>query len=122
MMDLGFAGQRILGHEFGYTIAFMLTGDYEVRIESPMRLRVRGADHDIEPGADGGEALLDALTGGEVTVASADSEGALRIDLSDGSRVLALADPRFEAWTVAGPGGFKVVSGPGGELAVWGAR
>ena len=112
MMDLGFAGQRILGHEFGYTIAFMLTGDYEVRIESPMRLRVRGADHDIEPGADGGE----------VTVASADSEGALRIDLCDGSRVLALADPRFEAWTVAGPGGFKVVSGPGGELAVWGAR
>jgi hypothetical protein len=119
MMDLGFAGQRILGHEFGWTIAFTISGGYEVRVESSMLLRVRGADHDVEPGTDGDGTLLDALTGQTITVAGADSEGGLRIDLGDGSRILVQADPQFEAWTVAGPAGFKVVCGAGGELSVW---
>ncbi|MGA5299544.1 DUF6188 family protein [Nucisporomicrobium flavum] len=121
MMDLPFVGQRIVGHESGYTTAIELSGGFEVRIESRMRLRVRGAEHDVEPGADAADGLLDALAGGEVTLAAADAEGALRIELRDGSRVLALPDPQFEAWTVAGPGGFKVVCGPGGGLTLWSA-
>ncbi|GGK77836.1 hypothetical protein GCM10012284_09710 [Mangrovihabitans endophyticus] len=121
-MDLGFAGQRILGHEFGYTIAFTVSGGYEVRVESPMRVRTHGIEYDVQPGADGGEAALDALTGDEVTAAVAEESGALRIDLNGGSRVVVSADPQFEAWTVAGPAGFKVVCGPGGDLSEWTAR
>lgn len=30
-----------------------------------------------------------------------------------------VADERFEAWTIAGPGGLTIVCLPGGELAVW---
>jgi hypothetical protein len=57
-----------------------------------------------------------------VTVATADDAGGLRIDLDGGARVLAEADPDYEAWTVAGPDGMKVVSLPGGGLSVWSSQ
>ena len=65
--------------------------------------------------------LLQPLVAGSVASATADSEGMLRIALDDGARLIVAPDPQFEAWTVAGPDGFKVVCGPGGELSSWSA-
>jgi hypothetical protein len=120
-MDLGFAGQKIVGQEFGYTVGLEFTGGYEVRIETGFRLRDRDGDHEIVPGdnAEADGARLAALTGQVVTVAMADDSGGLRVDLQGGARLLVPADPNYEAWTVAGPQGLKVVSLPGGGLSVW---
>jgi hypothetical protein len=120
-MDLGFAGQKIVGQEFGYTVSLEFTGGYEVRIETGFVLRDRDGDHEIVPGenADADGARLEALTGQPVTAAVADDSGGLRVDFEGGTRLLVPADPNYEAWTVAGPNGLKVVSLPGGGLSVW---
>jgi len=114
-MDLTLVGQRVTAQESGYTIALVFSGGYEVRIETPFLLRQPGGDLEVTPG----ETDPPDLIGRAVAVAYADDEGGLRIDFQDGSRLLVAADPDYEAWTVAGPDGLKVVSEPGGGLAVW---
>ena len=114
-MDLKFAGESVTGQAGGYTVALVFSGGYEVRIETPFMLRQPGGDLEVTPG----ETELPDLTGRVVTLARADDQGGLRLDFQDGSRLLVAPDPDYEAWTVAGPHGLKVVSEPGGGLAVW---
>jgi hypothetical protein len=118
-MDLGFSGQPVVGTDFGYTVAVEFGGDYEVRIETPFTVRIDGVDREIEPGRDGDASAVAQLSGQVVSLASADDSGGLRIEFTGGARLLAVPDMTFEAWTVAGPGGLKVVCGPGGDLSVW---
>jgi hypothetical protein len=118
-MDLGLAGQTAIGHDFGYTVAVEFSGGFEVRVESGFVLHVDGADHPITPGRDTDEPFVAALAGRVVARAGADDRGTLHISFQDGALMLADADPDFEAWTVAGPDGFKVVATPGGGLSVW---
>jgi Family of unknown function (DUF6188) len=118
-MDLGFAGHAVVGTDFGYTVALEFAGGYEVRVEAPFTLRVDGLDRQIEPGRDTDAPALAQLSGQVVSLARADDSGSLRIEFADGAQLLAMPDSTFEAWTVAGPGGLKVVCGPGGQLSVW---
>jgi hypothetical protein len=50
---------------------------------------------------------------------SAFKDGSLEVVMSDGDRIRVSADSDFEAWELAGPSGVRIVSMPGGELAVW---
>jgi hypothetical protein len=118
-MDLGFAGQAVVGTDFGYTVALEFGGGYEVRVESHFTLRIDGLDREIEPGRDADAPAVAQLSGQVVSLARADDTGGLRIEFVGGARLLAMPDSNFEAWTLAGPGGLKVVCGPGGELSVW---
>jgi hypothetical protein len=118
-MDLGFAGQAVLSTDFGYTVAVQFGGGYEVRVEVPFTLRVEGLDRQIEPGRDADASAVAQLSGRIVSLARADDSGGLRIEFTGGARLVATPDSAFEAWTVAGPDGLKVVCGPGGELSVW---
>jgi hypothetical protein len=59
------------------------------------------------------------LVGQETSLAEVDEAGWLWIDFAGGGRLLVGPDDSFEAWTVSGPDGFKVVCGPGGELSSW---
>jgi hypothetical protein len=57
-----------------------------------------------------------------VADAIAFTDGRLSVTIDDGTLIEVPVDPRFEAWHASGPGGIdglKVVSLPGGELAVW---
>jgi len=121
-MDLGFAGQAVLSIDFGYTVAVQFAGGYEVRVEVPFTLQIDGLEREIEPGRDADAPAVARLLGQVVSLARADDSGGLRIEFAGGARVVATPDSNFEAWTVAGPGGLKVVCGPGGELAVWSAQ
>jgi hypothetical protein len=100
-MDLGLTGRTVLAEDRGYTVGLILSGGYEIRIESA---RVP-AD----------------LAGLVVTVGTAEN-GTLRLDFDDDTTLAVAPDPEFEAWTLAGPDGFKVVCSPGGELSVWPAQ
>lgn len=122
-MELGFAGQKVVAEEFGYTVGIDLTEGYEIRVETGFLLRAHDGDHRIVPGEDGAAAtLVGELTGQVVTVGTADDTGALRVDFDGGARLIVEPDPAYEAWTVAGPGGLKVVCLPGGELSIWSAQ
>jgi hypothetical protein len=118
-MDLGFACQAVVGTDFGYTVAVELSGGFEVRVETPFTLRIDGVDREIEPARADDAAAVARLSGQIVSLARADDSGGLRIEFAGGARLLVEPDSTFEAWTVAGPGGLKVVCGPGGELSVW---
>jgi Family of unknown function (DUF6188) len=57
-----------------------------------------------------------------VEEAIAFTDGRLSVTIDDGTLIEVPVDPQFEAWNAAGPGGIdglKVVSLPGGELAIW---
>lgn len=52
-------------------------------------------------------------------------DGRLELVFADETRFSVPPGPDFEAWTLAGPGGvdgLKIVSMPGGELAIWDDR
>jgi hypothetical protein len=123
-VDLGFAGEKLIGHEVGFSVLLEFSGGYEVRVETGFTVRTTDGDHRVVPGEDldSAAAVLGALDRRTVIVASADDVGGLRIDFEGGARVLVGADPDYEAWTVAGPGGFKVVSLPSGGLSVWSSQ
>src|SRR4051794_30183358 len=79
-------------------------------------------DREIEPGRDTDSPAVAQLPGQVVSLARADESGGLRIESVGGTGLLAMPDSNFEAWTVAGPDGLKVVCGPGGKLSVWSPR
>jgi hypothetical protein len=123
-VDLGLSRQKLTRADIGFSVRLEFSGGYEVQIESRFIIRTPNGDHALVAGKDTDAAatVLDALTGRLVTVATANDAGGLRIDLDGGARVLAEADPDYEAWTVAGPDGMKVVSLPGGGLSVWSSQ
>lgn len=97
-------------------------GSFEVRIEHPFELL---------PYPDGGPVSLSlehdptalgpalAMLHAELDEALAFKDGRLELRLSDGGSVRVSASEEFEAWTLVGPDGLRLVSMPGGELAVW---
>ena len=118
-MDLGLTGQPVLSTDFGYTVAVQFGAGHEVRVEVPFTVRIDGVDWQIEPSRDADAPAVAQLSGQVVSLAHADDSGALRIEFAGGAQLVATPDSAFEAWTVAGPNGLKVVCGPGGELSVW---
>ncbi|MGP3965513.1 DUF6188 family protein [Nonomuraea sp. 3N208] len=60
-----------------------------------------------------------ALFGAQVLSAVAFKTGSLRLVFSNALHVNCRADADFEAWQVAGPGDWRFVSLPGGDLGVW---
>jgi Family of unknown function (DUF6188) len=49
-------------------------------------------------------------------------DGTLDVRFSDGSELVVPVDPDYEAWELVADNGFKVISLPGGKLAIWGPR
>ena len=54
--------------------------------------------------------------------ARAHQDGSLHLAFADGAHIEVAPDEGYEAWNVTGPGGARIVSLPGGELAVWSAE
>lgn len=108
--------------DFGFVIVSTdQDGTLEIRIEGPFAwLPSGGAAVDIDPIADRthvGPAL--ALFGRAIDRLTAMNDGALEILLTDGSSVAVPASETYEAWSIAGPRGARIISTPGGTLAVW---
>jgi hypothetical protein len=92
--------------------------DFEVTFEGPIAV-ASAVSAPAMPNALDGVALLLPLLNGEVTDVGVSDDGALSLTVG-GTILRCGADPDFEAWNFTRPGGERVVSTPGGALAIWG--
>lgn len=97
-------------------------GSFEVRIEQPFEVlgRVDGRSASVSGEGDPAAfapALVVLHAGLDAALAFKDGRLELRFD--DARRLRVPVGEQFEAWTLVGPEGLRLVSLPGGELAVW---
>lgn len=119
-MQLGLEGQSVTHESVDYTVALSTDADFEIRIEVDFSLQTPEGSFELSPGSSDTQVdSLQALLHQKVTFSVAEDSGALSVGFADGSRLHVEPHGSYEAWTVAGPGGMKVVSMPGGELATW---
>ncbi len=95
------------------------TGDFTVNFEGPIEVAAV-PDAPVVPYVLDGVALFLPLLNSDVTHVGVSDDGALSLAVG-GTTLRCGADPDFEAWNYDGPGGRRVVSMPGGRLAVWDA-
>lgn len=117
---VGTVTQCRLDYAFTLVIADDPEGSFEVRIEQPFV--VTGSDGEVTLDAEGDpQQMAPALRVLRRTVeqAIAFKDGGLELTFDDGTVLRVAADEDYEAWNIAGPGGLRVVSMPGGELAIW---
>ena len=72
----------------------------------------------LDPGRQDVVAAL-GLFGARILSAVATKTGSLRLIFDNGFHLNSRADPDFEAWELIEPGGWRIISMPGGKLAVW---
>ncbi|WP_327686248.1 DUF6188 family protein [Streptomyces sp. NBC_00467] len=120
---LGLRGLAVTKISVDFQLTLLLGSEASVILECPFRLGPGSAGNDnlqvmLDPGRQEVAAAL-ALCGAKVLSAVAFKTGSLRLVFDNGLHLSCRADPSFEAWQVAWPGGLRCVSMPGGELAVW---
>ncbi|WP_149830873.1 DUF6188 family protein [Streptomyces tailanensis] len=120
---LGLRGLAVTKISVDFQLTFLLDSEAWVVVECPFRLGQGSAGSDdlhkmLDPGRQDVAAAL-ALFGAKVLSAVAFKAGSLRLVFDSGLHLNCRADPSFEAWQMAGPEGWRFVSMPGGELAVW---
>jgi hypothetical protein len=108
-----------------YQLSLCLDSDARVVLGCPFKLTQGVGDgrQDVilDPGRQDVAAAL-GLFGATVLSAVAFKSGSMRLVLDNGCHLNSRPDPSFEAWEVLGPGGWRIVSMPGGKLAVWSGR
>ncbi|MFI5672542.1 DUF6188 family protein [Streptomyces sp. NPDC051704] len=102
-------------------LTLVLGSAWEITLEAPVHLSygsiLANPPSVLNPETQDVAAAL-PLFGAEILSAVAFKSGALRLVFNTGMHLNSLADPPFEAWRAAGPGGWRFVSLPGSELAV----
>ncbi|QIZ37428.1 DUF6188 family protein [Saccharopolyspora sp. ASAGF58] len=122
-MDLNLQGQQVTEQSFDYTVSFGTSGGFELRIEHDYTLRTSHGVLRFSPepsNADSDD--LQSLAEQVISKASTENDGTLIVRFASESELRAHPSRIYEAWTVAGPGGMKVVCMPGGDLAIWKAN
>ena len=115
-------GRQITQLRFDFAFGMEISdecGQFSIRINTAFTLTspMGSTDYDPEQIHTCGQALR--LFNARVTSAKAYNSGRLEITLSDGMFLRVDSNPQFEAWEAVGSDGMRVVSVPGGELAIW---
>lgn len=119
-MDLGLREQAIEHQNFGYTFSLITTNGYEISIETDFTLNTAGQTLSYSPGPSNAEAKpLVNLKGQSITTATAENNGTLTIQFTNGDILQVNPNQTYEAWTIAGPDGIEAVCMPGGTLTTW---
>jgi hypothetical protein len=102
-------------------VTFLLLNGVQIDIESPFILTEPGG-HEYSLNPDGDAVSLAPILAARrqaVQDGTAFKNGRLLIHMKNGGRISVPADENYEAWTVSGPRGLRIVSTPGGDLSVW---
>lgn len=119
-MELGLESQTVTQVSADFAVSLVTDAGYEVRIETDFSMHTPDGDFNFSLGADAIDpASVHSLLRQTVVSSVAEESGALALAFSDGIRLRVEPHQVYEAWTIAGPGGKKVVCMAGGELAVW---
>ena len=118
-------GLAITEIRISYQLSLCLDSDARVVLGCPFMV-TQGTDDGrqdvfLDPGRQDVTATI-RLFGAKVLSAVAFKTGSMRLVFDNGWHLNSRADPSFEAWEVLGPGGWRIISMPGGELAVWSGR
>lgn len=115
------AGQRVSVAVGEYMVEVMTDGGFELHIEGDMEIRSSRGDRWAIALANGGGSQIELgpVLRGAITSAVVNSSGTLTLDLDSGSRLVVPPDDEFEAWTLVGPNGYRIVCMAHGELATW---
>ncbi|WP_280482633.1 DUF6188 family protein [Nocardia cyriacigeorgica] len=122
-MDLQVVGMRVAEVTIGFTVTMRLgesseyelqvEGDLEIFKESQLAYRVESECYEDQ------RELIESFVGSVVETATTDSSGALELKLNSGLAVRVPQDADYEAWSLVGPRGYRIVCLPGGQLAIW---
>jgi hypothetical protein len=98
------------------------SGSWLLRLEGEFAVRLPAGDlttfaENATPGQLG--VAAERLLQRTVATASATEAGGLALTFSDRTGLSAPTHPRWESWTLTGPGGALVVCGPDGHLSQW---
>jgi hypothetical protein len=122
LMELELAGQRVTEESADYALSLRTDADYEIRIETDFSMRTPKGDvaftlgqTSLDPGT------FSLLVDHAVTASSATDAGTLELTFDNGTSLRVEPDDSYEAWTIAGPNGRKIVCLPGGKVTAWGA-
>ncbi len=120
-MELPLTGQRVSVAASEYMVEITTVGGFTLQIEGNMEIESSRGDRQSVALADGGGSQVDLepVLHGTITSAVVNSSGALTIDFDSGNRLVVPPDSEYEAWTLVGPNGYRVVCMPNGELATW---
>ncbi|MFJ3728371.1 DUF6188 family protein [Streptomyces sp. NPDC090045] len=120
ILDLRGLSVARIGIDFRLTLT--LDAGWEIVLEAPARLSagsvLANPGVPLTPESQDVAAAL-PLFGAKVLSAVAFKYGGLRVVFDSGTHLNCAPDDSFEAWQITGPRGWRFVSLPGGDLAVW---
>lgn len=123
-IPVSLTSQRVTLVCFDYAITLVTDGGIQLRLETQFTLTEPDSEPIvIDPQQPGAAALkmLGLLHQVIRSFSVAEESGTLVLIAEGGSELRIEANDAFEAWTIAGRRGEKVVCLPGGGLAIWGA-
>jgi hypothetical protein len=119
---LNLRGLTVARISVDFRLTLALDAGWEVVLEAPTRLSPGSVRTSpgllLTPESQDVAAVL-PLFGAMVLSSVAFKSGALRLVFDGGTHLTCSTDTSFEAWQITGPRGWRFVSLPGGDLAVW---
>ena len=109
------------GHDLEIALSAVQGSDFAIQINARFALADPvGRVWQLHPDAGATDlAPVLGLIGLNVDRAEAMKDGTLAIAFADGTSVTVPPDPNYEAWEFTGERGAKLISLPGGDVAVW---
>ncbi|WP_051637706.1 DUF6188 family protein [Rhodococcus sp. UNC363MFTsu5.1] len=121
-MDLRMTGDVVSRLCFDFAVTVVTDRGFELSIGSDFIFNPSvGEPVEVSPeGLTNREVLLQLFQEPIVT-ALASEDGSLVLNFAGGQSLAVQPDTDYEAWTLSGTNGFRVVATPGGGLATWGS-
>lgn len=123
LLELDIIGHQVHSVNLDYAVSLLTDGGVELRIESAFSVctpsdQVAEIDPERLGSSLGGLVFILHHT---VVGAVVHEDATLVLDFENSARVEVGANQAYEAWTLVGSHGLRVVMGPGGVLSTWAA-
>lgn len=120
-MRLAVVGSSVIRLCFDHALTILTSSSYEFRIETTSTFDLAGAGSIAFEPEGPGEVAAELLTllDMEVTDAVVDDSGLLRLKFGENAQLATGPHDEYEAWTMSGPGGERVICKPGGGVTTW---